>query len=66
MNPRLKDAIGTSVSVAIIYTIVQFIVPYLFSSFEKQPFWVYLVEGIVFFLLMIPVYYYFDYRKKKR
>jgi hypothetical protein len=66
MNPRLKDAIGTSVSVAIIYTIVQFIVPYLFSSFEKQPFWVYLVEGIVFFLLMIPVYYYFDYRKKRR
>jgi hypothetical protein len=66
MNPRLKDAIGTSISVAIIYTIVQFIIPYLFSSFEKQPFWVYLVEGIVFFLLMIPVYYYFDYRKKKR
>jgi hypothetical protein len=66
MNPRLKDAIGTSISVAIIYTIVQFIIPYLFSSFEKQPFWVYLVEGIVFFLLMIPVYYYFDYRKKRR
>jgi hypothetical protein len=66
MNPQLKDAIGISVSVAIIYTIVQFIIPYLFSSFEKQPFWVYLVEGIVFFLLMIPVYYYFDNRKKKR
>lgn len=66
MNPRLKQAIGTSVSVAIIYTIVQFIIPYLFSSFDKQPFWVYLVEGVVFFLFMIPVYYYFDDRKKKR
>lgn len=66
MNPRLKQAIGTSVSVAIIYTIVQFIIPYLFSSIDKQPFWVYLVEGVVFFLFMIPVYYYFDNRKKKR
>lgn len=66
MNPRLKQAIGTSVSVAIIYTIVQFIIPYLFSSIDKHPFWVYLVEGVVFFLFMIPVYYYFDDRKKKR
>jgi uncharacterized BrkB/YihY/UPF0761 family membrane protein len=66
MNPRLKEAIGTSVCVAIIYTIVQFIIPYLFSSFDKQPFWVYLVEGLVFFLFMIPVYYYLDNRKKRR
>lgn len=66
MNPRLKEAIGTSVCVAIIYTIVQIIIPYLFASFDKHPFWVYLIEGIVFFLLMIPVFYYFDDRKKKR
>ena len=65
MNPLLKKAIGPSVSVAIIYTIVQIITPYLFSSFDKHPFWVYLVEGIVFFLFMLPVYYY-DNRKKKR
>ena len=65
MNPLLKKAIGTSVSVAIIYTIVQIIIPYLFSSFDKHPFWVYLVEGLVFFLFMVPVYYY-DNRKKKR
>ena len=66
MKPRLKDAIGTSVSVAIIYTIVQIITPYLFSSFDKHPFWVYLIEGFVFFLLMIPVYYYLDNRKRRR
>ena len=65
MNPRLKEAIGTSVSVAIIYTIVQIITPYLFASFDKHPFWVYLIEGLVFFLFMLPVYYY-DNRKKKR
>ncbi len=65
MNPLLKKAIGTSISVAIIYTIVQIISPYLFSSFDKHPFWVYLVEGLVFFLFMVPVYYY-DNRKKKR
>ncbi len=66
MNPLLKKAIGTSISVAIIYTIVQIIIPYLFSSFDKQPFWVYLIEGFVFFLFMIPVYYYLDNRKRKR
>ena len=65
MNPLLKKAIGTSVSEAIIYTIVQIIIPYLFSSFDKHPFWVYLIEGFVFFLFMLPVYYY-DNRKKKR
>jgi lipopolysaccharide export LptBFGC system permease protein LptF len=65
MNPRLKEAIGTSVCVAIIYTIVQIITPYLFSSFDKHPFWVYLIEGFVFFLFMLTVYYY-DNRKKKR
>lgn len=66
MNPQLKKAVSTSVEVAIIYTIVQFITPYLFSSFTKLAFWVYLIEGVAFFLLMIPVFYYLDNRKNKR
>lgn len=66
MSPKLKNAIKDSGGVAIIFTIIQFINPYLFPSFTKLPIWIVLLEGMMFFLIMIPVWYYLDNRKKKR
>ena len=66
MSPKLKNAIKDSGGVAIIFTIIQFINPYLFSCFTKLPIWIVLLEGMMFFLIMIPVWYYLDNRKKKR
>lgn len=65
MSPKLKNAIKDSGGVAIIFTIIQFINPYLFSSFTKLPIWIVLLEGMMFFFIMIPVWYYLDNRKKK-
>lgn len=66
MRPKWKAAAIHSAIIAVVYTIIQFVTPYIFSSFTKHTLWIYLVEGLVFFLLMTPAIYYLDNKKKKR
>ena len=65
MNEKLKRAVKDSAGIALLYTLLQFVNPYLFSWLTKQPRWIVLTEGLVFFLLMIPLLYYF-YKKQGR
>ena len=59
INDKLRRAVKDSTGIASIYTVLQFVNPYLFSKLTKQPAWIVLTEGLVFFLMLIPLLYYF-------
>jgi len=65
MNDKRGRAVKDSAGIATIYTLLQFVNPYLFPWITKQPTWIVLTEGVVFFLLMIPLLHYF-YKKNGR
>lgn len=66
MNAMLKKATISAVPVAVIFTIVRFVSPILFASFEKLPVWVTLTEGFAFFIILTVCYYFYDLWKKSK
>lgn len=66
MKTLLKKSIVDAAPVAVIFTIVRFVSPFLFSSFERQPMWINIAEGLVFFLIMTVSYFlYYIWKKGK-